>query len=378
MAVTQTLPLERPGASAPGVSPAALPASDRLYRPQLDALRFFAFFSVFLFHATRILKLTGPLGALTDAGAYGMCVFFILSSYLITSLLIRERAKFGKIHVKDFYIRRALRIWPLYFTFLGFNYVVGHFAHSLYLETPRLLAFLFMIGNWYVASAGFGTSPIYPLWSISLEEQFYLVWPALVSRSRTFLLWASWALVPISLGSVYLLVVRGATPDQIWVNSFAQFLFFACGSLLALAESRNAFGTHGARGLLLLAAGFGSWWAIETAFHIKAKTALVGAMPFTVGYVAIALSCLAILYGALNIPARFVPSWLTYLGKISYGLYVFHTFWPSHLGVFQSWPLRTAASLTATIICAALSYRFLERPFLALKHRFEFVHSRPE
>ena len=143
MAAADTLPLA--GAHAKQA------ATDKLYRPQLDALRFFAFFSVFLFHATRGLKITGPLGALCDAGAYGMCVFFILSSYLITTLLVRERARFGTIHVKAFYVRRALRIWPLYFAFLGVNYVAGYFVHALYVQTPRLLAFVFMMGNWYVA-----------------------------------------------------------------------------------------------------------------------------------------------------------------------------------------------------------------------------------
>lgn len=351
--------------------------NDRLYCPQLDALRFVAFFAVFLFHATRGLKKTGPLGALCDAGAYGMCVFFILSSYLITTLLVRERVKFGKIHVRAFYLRRALRIWPLYFAFLGVNYVAGHFVYALSMETPRLLAFLFMMGNWYVASAGFGTSPIYPLWSISLEEQFYLVWPALVSASRRFLLWASCALVPVSLACIYVLCRHGAAPDQIWVNSFAQFQFFACGSLLAICEGKTSLSEHAGRGLLLLAAGLGAWWAIEASFHLKAKSEIVSAAALTAGYAAVALSCVAILYGVLLIPGRFVPAWLRYLGKISYGLYVFHKFCLDHATRTHNWAANAALALAATIVCAAVSYRFLEKPFLRLKDRFEFVHSRP-
>jgi peptidoglycan/LPS O-acetylase OafA/YrhL len=368
MAATETLPLADARATTAG--------PDRLYRPQLDALRFLAFIAVFLFHATRGLKKTEPLGALCDAGAYGMCVFFILSSYLITTLLIRERSRFGKIHIRAFYLRRALRIWPLYFAFLGVNYVAGHFVHTLAIETPRLLAFLLMMGNWYVASAGFGGSPIYPLWSISLEEQFYLVWPALVSTSRRFLLWASCALAPISLVSIYLLARRGATPDQIWVNSLAQFLFFACGALLALYESRRSVIERAWRGLLLLAGGFGSWWLIEAAFHLKAKTQMVSSGGFTGGYAAVALSCIAILYGVLSIPGQFIPEWLRYLGKISYGLYVFHKFCLDHATRSHNWAVNLVLALAATIACAALSYRFLEKPFLGLKHKFEFVHSR--
>jgi len=369
MAATDTLPLVGAGSTTA--------AADRLYRPQLDALRFLAFFSVFLFHATRGLRNIGLLGALCDAGAYGMCVFFILSSYLITTLLVRERARFGTIHVRAFYVRRALRIWPLYFAFLGTNYVAGHFVHTLHVETPRLLAFLLMMGNWYVASAGFGASPIYPLWSISLEEQFYLVWPALVSTSRRFLLWASCALVPISLASILVLCLRGATPDQIWVNSFAQFLFFACGSLLAIYDGKKSVGEHARRGVFLLLLGFGSWWAIEAAFHLKAKTFIVNAGGFTAGYAVVALSCVGILYGILSIPGRWVPAWLRYLGKISYGLYVFHKLCLDHATRSHNWAVNVALALTATIACAAISYQFLEKPFLSLKDRFEFVHSRP-
>jgi peptidoglycan/LPS O-acetylase OafA/YrhL len=369
MAANDQLPRPKAGAIPSG--------TDRVYRPQLDALRFFAFFAVFLFHTTRALKPGPALGALYDAGAYGMCTFFILSSYLITSLLVRERARFGTIHVRAFYIRRALRIWPLYFLFLGVNFVIGRFVPAVFIGTPRLLAFLFMMGNWYVASAGFGSSPIYPLWSISLEEQFYLVWPALVSTSRNFLLWASCALIPLSLGSIYVLGVWGASRDQVWVNSFAQFLFFACGSLLALYEGSKGIGTSTARGALLLAAGFGAWWATETCFHLKAKTPIASPLAFTAGYAAVGLACAAILFGVLSLPGWLVPRWLAYLGKISYGLYVFHKFCLDHASRTHNHFVNAVLSLAATIVCAAISYQFLEKPFLRLKNRFEFVHSRP-
>lgn len=369
MAANDLLPRPKAGAMSTG--------TDRVYRPQLDALRFFAFFAVFLFHTTRAAKPGAVLGALYDAGAFGMCTFFILSSYLITSLLIRERERFGTIHVGAFYVRRALRIWPLYFSFLAVNFVIGRFVPTVFVETSRLLAFVFMMGNWYVGSMGFGSSPIYPLWSISLEEQFYLVWPALVRTSRSFLLWASCALIPLSLGSIYVLGVWGATRDQVWVNSFAQFLFFACGSLLALYEGKRGIGTNAGRGALLLALGFGGWWAIEACFHLKAKTPIASPMAFTAGYAAVGLACAAILFGVLSVPGRLIPGWLAYLGKISYGLYVFHKFCLDHASRTHSHVLNTVLSLAATIVCAAISYRFLEKPFLGLKSRFEFVHSRP-
>jgi peptidoglycan/LPS O-acetylase OafA/YrhL len=363
-------------AAVPGVAQ-HVNSSDRLYRPQLDALRFLAFLAVFLFHLTHEAKVGPSLGALSESGAFGMCVFFILSSYLITTLLVREQTRFGTIHVRAFYVRRALRIWPLYFLFLGANFALGHAVPKLAFETPRLLAFVFMMGNWYVAAFGFGTSAIYPLWSISLEEQFYLVWPALVGTSRRFLLAGSCLLIPVSLACTYILAARGASLDQIWVNSLTQFLFFACGSLLAIYEGKVPIGPQLSRGVLLLTLGFGAWWAIEMGFHLKSRTVAANPILTTVGYAALAISCLFILRGTLSIPGHLVPSWLRYLGKISFGLYVFHKFCLDHAARLHTPLLNAMLSLGATIVCAAASYHFVEKPFLALKKRFELVQSRP-
>ena len=109
-------------APLPRDRPAAQP---HFYRPELDVLRFIAFFSVFIAHLENAPVATdaSPLKAallhlyavVVASGAFGMCIFFLLSAYLITELLIRERAATGSIHLRAFYTRRILRIWPLYF-----------------------------------------------------------------------------------------------------------------------------------------------------------------------------------------------------------------------------------------------------------------------
>src|ERR1700748_1439510 len=91
----------------------------RIYRPELDVLRFVAFLLVFFFHVTPAAtghhSLVGQvLLSLRDCGAFGVCIFFVLSSFLITELLIREKDATGSVHFKAFYLRRILRIWPLY------------------------------------------------------------------------------------------------------------------------------------------------------------------------------------------------------------------------------------------------------------------------
>jgi peptidoglycan/LPS O-acetylase OafA/YrhL len=90
------------------------------YHPELDALRFFAAASVFLLHA--FLKSAGLLFLVTGSGAYGVDLFFVLSSFLITTLLLRERDTTGTVDIRAFYVRRILRIWPLYFSFIAFAY----------------------------------------------------------------------------------------------------------------------------------------------------------------------------------------------------------------------------------------------------------------
>src|SRR5580704_18886297 len=90
------------------------------YRPELDVLRFVAFLLVFFYHSVTVAN--GIFDSFRIAGALGVCLFFLLSSYLITELLEREKSQSGDIHLRAFYIRRGLRIWPLYFIVLLADY----------------------------------------------------------------------------------------------------------------------------------------------------------------------------------------------------------------------------------------------------------------
>ena len=154
---------------------------DSFYRPGLDILRALAFLLVFVAHGL-VSELDKPtqLGAIGRAGEFGVCVFFFLSSYLITELLLREKRETNTIHIPAFYVRRILRIWPLYFAMIGVGCFYGLFspAHSVSLAWGAALMLLFT--NWYTVGHGYPPGFLFPLWSISLEEQFYLVWPCIV------------------------------------------------------------------------------------------------------------------------------------------------------------------------------------------------------
>ena len=163
----------------------------RFYRPELDVLRFVAFRACSFTMPYRILR--RPMGlkriaATVRSWGYGIDLFLLLSSFLITELLLRELESRGRLDIWWFYMRRTLRIWPLYFGFLALTLLV------VPLVLPRenvpfshMLGFLTFTGNWTTAILGWPRSVIAPLWSICLEEQFYLAWPlliALVGRHR--------------------------------------------------------------------------------------------------------------------------------------------------------------------------------------------------
>lgn len=362
----------------------------RFYRPELDALRFFAFLCVFQHHIKFTLGLDrfSPMrfGELQEAGAYGVCLFFLLSAYLITELLCKERDETNSVHLKAFYIRRVLRIWPLYFVFLGFGVIFGLVMPHFRIEPYRLLAFLLLSGNWYSSYFGWTLNPISPLWSISVEEQFYLLIPTIMKHGGKRAICAI---------SVFFFVVsyvvlawmgghHSSVTVSVWTNSLVQFQFFAAGCLLAIGLRTRVPKMRGYWRIACVGGGVALWMAAtHVTRHIDVHP---GAARLCAMYGMILTGTVLIFLGFLGLRASLVPKSLRYLGQISYGLYVFHEFvgecissaakhWP-HSGLKDS-PLSGILALAFTIGLAALSYQFLERPFLRLKERYTFIKSRP-
>src|SRR6266853_3633744 len=132
---------------------------ERFYRPELDVLRFFAFLGVFIFHAApRTMDFYNAAGyphwlsslliPMFGAGAYGVDLFFALSAYLITSLLLRERAATGALDLRGFYLRRILRIWPLYLSFVAFAALAALVIPGQRLPAHYVLGYCLLAGNW--------------------------------------------------------------------------------------------------------------------------------------------------------------------------------------------------------------------------------------
>ncbi len=384
-------------AQVPSAQPARAP---RFYQPELDLLRFVAFLLVFVHHL--LPETLGPghselaeqvFETIKFASGNGLSLFFLLSSYLITELLLREQEATGTIAIKSFYIRRILRIWPLYFAFITFGFLLGFANKALHISFAFLAEYALLLGN--LAFYHNPTiNPIGPLWSISVEEQFYLCWPS-VARAfgRRGILYLSLALIPISIVTSAWLTRTAVHPGfAIWMHSLTEFECFGAGALLALALHHRRWMPGLASRLALFGAGVAVWVVSDGYFHYKAMQMLPvrELAPQIIGFQLIPLGSCLIFLGFLGTrvsAAGFRP--LLYLGRISYGLYVYHIFAryvamrmfsTLHIREFAALSvpsfLLMATALGITIVLAMLSYQFFEKPFLRLKERFTIVKTR--
>lgn len=376
--------------------------SSAYYRPELDALRFFAFLCVFSFHRMDYVP-TDPvrdrwLYLIGNIGPFGVPVFFLLSAFLITELLLRERAKTGRVHVKAFYLRRILRIWPLYFAaFFGLA-LLNHFVPGVGTAKPAAcLAFTFFAGNWYILLHGWIAGAVDPLWSISVEEQFYIAIPLIASRAgRRALVAICSLLLAVAYGTVLYYGLHPTPGDNgEWTNSLLQFQFFAAGTLLALTLRGRLVHLPIPARVGGFALGFACWFTALLRFDVKSWEPHPTPSGAVLGWLLVLAGSLLFFVSALGTPARYIPRWLAWLGRISYGLYLVHslvfflTFEKALPFLRHRFPTLALPSairnlfwtlvvLALSIALASVSFRYFERPFLRLKSRFTFIRSREE
>ena len=372
------------------VAPARAPASHRFYQPELDGLRFYAFLGVFVCHTLPFeasfyhgLHLPMPWlwGAIVKAGAAGVDLFFALSAFLITSLLLREREETGDISLRLFYLRRILRIWPLYFLVIGLGIVLSHTMANQHLQWYYVAGYLLFAGNWVHAVFGRPESIAFPLWTVSIEEQFYLVWPLLVKKLERRGLIIS-GIVIFLLATVCRIgfVLAGISGGYIYYGSTARCDSIALGILIALFADRLPKLTSTAR--LLLVSGGLVGWIVSSAWLTDQPGPI--SMREVPGRLIIALAAGAMLYGCLYSRNKLLTgAWVVRLGKVSYGLYLLHLtgllLAKSVLHPVSGRALLAtkAVGFVLTLLLAFTSYRWVESPFLRMKDRFARVLSRP-
>ncbi len=378
--------------------------TDRVYLPGLDALRFFAAFSVIIGHV-ELLKSQlyvanyAHLFEKINFGGLGVYFFFVLSGFLITYLLIHEKEKTGTIAIKQFYIRRILRIWPLYYliAFLGL-FVFPHFEalHIPWLQqyfaqnfTANLILFILMLPN-----IAFSFMPALPhagqLWSIGVEEQFYLIWPVLVKKTKKLLhLILRLLFLILLVKALYVILMQiGIIPQNYWTAGIKRFL----------AMSKFECMLIGAWGAYLVKNKMQNW--LDILYHPAVLGGSLALLPF-LSYFAYdyellnnsihliyAILFLVIILNVSTNPKSFLQlenPIFSFLGRISYGLYMYHMFLIVlliQLGKQFLDPDETLFNvylylftIVASIAIATASYYWFEKPFLTLKNKYTIVKS---
>jgi peptidoglycan/LPS O-acetylase OafA/YrhL len=383
----------------------------RFYRPELDVVRFVAFLLVFLSHTlpsssdprvAHILRGFVPaFDSFTYACNFGLSLFFTLSAFLICELLLREREAVGTVEVKQFYIRRILRIWPLYYFGLALGLAFMFLPGGRTDQIAYLGWFAIFMGAWRIATQHLFDSPAVPLWSISVEEQFYLFAPWVVKYLNRKSLYGFCAALLLGANTwLYSLGRESANDRLIWFNSFVQYECFAGGILLCLVLRGRLPRLAVWQRLALLAFSFYCMFYACYGLHCRFGDPgkwNPGSWPLMLmgGYALAALGCVLLLVAFLGVTPKLLPGWAIYLGRISFGLYVFHefaTYATDHLVIHYLsthmnplikslegpiFLLNYGLTFGLTVLMAALSYRYFETPFLKMKKRHSVIESQP-
>lgn len=366
---------------SPGQAAVALPAG-AFYLPQLDTFRFAAFFMVFICHTfprspesyASVLTptLAKVMSTIVAAGGFGVSLFFALSAYLITELLVRERRTTGALDIRSFYIRRALRIWPLYYAFVLIGFMLQDILPIGPFSPKYLGSLLVFMGNWTIVLYGYPSVSFALLWSLCVEEQFYLVWPAMLKLfSGTSLQTFAIGMLGISVTSRLVFALLDLPFSSVWCATTNHLDSIAVGVLVA-SGWRPIVGNAPTTAIL----GFAMIIAAQAIGSIVGEQ-----WGPSFSFPAVSLACGLIISGSLGVKLK--SRKLAYLGKISFGLYVFHEVVHAvalHYLIASS-PgaqlLRVAIVFAGTLVLAMVSYEFYEKPFLRIKARFAHVASRP-
>lgn len=359
----------------------------KVYFTNLDGLRFFAFFAVFLAHSfyseeplinsSEVYLVFRRIGHL---GIFGVNFFFVLSGFLITYLLIQEKSEKSEIDLKNFYARRVLRIWPLYYTIIIIGFVIipvvqrDILGASDYTESADLWRYLLFINNFSDQTPSSAVLGI--LWSIAVEEQFYLIWPIVIKVINTK-----------KLPLVFISIILCSLLFRIFLIGYGYRHTLSCMSDLSIGSFFAYYAYFSDRfkgairgmkqwhilGVYLI--GFSLFffrdnWSDVPMIYLNER--LLFSVFFSFIILEQTYSSSSFKVGKLKI--------LSSLGRVTYGLYMLHfvaiyivakiierVLKTSLLSVLVFEPI---IALLLSILLAYLSFYFLEKPFLNLKKKF--------
>jgi peptidoglycan/LPS O-acetylase OafA/YrhL len=338
--------------------------------PCLDGLRAVSILLVLMAHSPLAGDPTVPgvlRTGLSQCGAVGVNVFFAISGFLITLLLLREERAFGAIRPGSFYGRRALRILPAYAGYLVTLAVLSH-AGAVHLTRPDWVGALTYTVN-FMKNPSWDVGHI---WSLSLEEHFYLLWPLVFWLGPRWARRLAWGCLLLS--PVVRIVLWECCPDALPLDTATctRMDSIAAGCFLAFLAWEPRWRAR------LVVTGGGAGWVGAGALATLAASVALGEVSYRFrllfGFSLASLAICTLLWlcvhhesGAVGRLLRWRP--LVLLGQVSYGVYLWQQPFlnPDGWGwTYSRWP----ATLVVVVLVAAVSYGLVERPFLRLKAGF--------
>jgi peptidoglycan/LPS O-acetylase OafA/YrhL len=348
----------------------------------LDGLRGFALIWVVTYHFT---SSAGPL----KGGWVGLDVFFVLSGFLITAMLLDEVRVHGRVSLPRFYARRAFRLLPALFVMLGvWVCVLLAFSDTTWIAaTPggdgvgdpvdvgpalKQVGIVLLYGVNWIYALGSGDAPLAHLWSLAVEEQFYVIWPfvlllllKLPAGRRT---WPVLALAAVSAALPFLYWDGGAGNDRIYFGTDTRAVGMLMGAVAALTWHRRR-----SRGTDSSSPTVRAWLGMGTVLLFLLT---VGNIPlkFLAGPAIMAVAAMQVVPYLVDRPdsamARFYNApVLVWLGQRSYAVYLWHYLFATWLNPLSSW-VSIPVGVTASLLCAHLSWQFVESPALRFAKRY--------
>jgi peptidoglycan/LPS O-acetylase OafA/YrhL len=346
--------------------------------PSLNGLRAIAISLVLLSHIYIVESVPGWLKKIIwplANGETGVRLFFVISGFLITWLLIKEKEKNGQINLRLFYIRRFLRIFPVFYFYVLFVFISSKLAGftiqgGVYVSALSYTQNFALWGsNWLLAHS----------WSLSVEEQFYLLWPGLFRGLKIHWSWKPLVLLLV-IGAVarviaykypsispYLLLPFLQHADFLFGGCMlAYFLFYHQAHAVRILKKIQGWHLVVGAIIILVIGKFELDVKLDRLFLPITGTIMVVYFMTVIAWTTRSDNNKAIGFRFLNHP------WLNRIGILSYSLYVWQEFFlvPVYNPVSRYWWTRFPQNILLIAVAAVLSYNFIEKPFLKIKNRF--------
>lgn len=373
-------------------------STSRFHFKYLDILRFVAAFMVVLGHGFQAWRthyiefkstpeeyqsfIDGNFRILDDFMSnmgLGVEIFFLISGFLITLILIKEKQIYGNISIKNFFIRRALRIWPLYFVLIAIAPFLVEFVSR---PQPDYWSNIFFYCNFEKIHSGFNY-PFAHFWSIAIEEQFYVIWPFIIAYTPIkYLKYVFATIIAVSITSRCIFLGYHNAESYIYLHTFSRMDTLVIGGWIALAFFNNKIKFAIPKWVSLLSLSIIIYWIFND--HILSVTTITQAIFKKYLFLLLFIPILLwLITEKKETPSTKSFSVFTYLGKISYGLYMIHNIIFLVLikrvllnNDLDSWILYTVVYLGVTILLSILSFEYLEKPFLKFKGKFTRIETR--